>query len=61
MACGEIFHGATLEEVKEKHRQHIKNCETIKALKKVEGFRKRAEKILGRRMTFLEASKLLGG
>lgn len=33
----------------------------IKALKKIERFRKKAEKILGRKMTFLEASKLLTG
>ena len=59
-ACDEIFHGATLEEAEEKHRQHIRNCETIKALEKIERFRIEAEKILGRKMTSLEASKLLG-
>lgn len=60
-ACDEIFSGLTLEEAEKKHQQHIKKCETIKTLKKVERFRKKAEKILGRKMTFLEASKLLKG
>ena len=59
-ACDEIFHGRTLEEAEEKHRQHIKTCPTIEAFEKIERFRKEAEKILGRKMTFLEASKLLG-
>ncbi len=58
-ACEEVFCGLTLEKAKKKHQQHIKKCETIKALEKVERFRKKAEKILGRKMTFSEASKLL--
>ena len=58
-ACNEIFCGITPEKAERKHQQHIKKCETIKALNKIEGFRKKAEKILGRKMTFLEASKLL--
>lgn len=60
-ACVQIFCAETLEKAKKKHRQHIKNCQALKVLQKVERFRKRAEKILGRKMTFLEASKLLGG
>ncbi len=48
-ACDEIFCGATSEEAKKKHQQHIKQCQTIKALKKIERFRKKAEKILGRK------------
>lgn len=60
-ACDEIFTGITPEEAKEKHRQHIEKCETIKVLEKVERFRKASEKILGRKMTFLEAAKLLKG
>lgn len=60
-ACDEIFCGVTLEEAEKKHQQHIKKCETIKGLEKIERFRKEAEKILGRKMTFLEASKLLKG
>ena len=59
-ACNEIFSGLTPEEAKEKHRQHIKNCDLIIILEKIERFRKKAEKILGRKMTFLEASKLIG-
>ena len=58
-ACDEIFNGTTHKEAEEKHRQHIENCQTIIALEKVERFRKEAEKILGRKMAFLEASKLL--
>ena len=59
-ACDEIFHGRTPEEAAEKHRKHVKGCQTIVALEKIERFKKKAEKILGRKMTFLEASKLLG-
>lgn len=59
-ACNEVFNGVTQEAAEEKHRQHIKNCETIKALQKVENFRKEAEKILGRKVTFKEAGKMLG-
>ena len=58
-ACDEMFHGKTPEEAEEKHRQHIKSCQTIVALEKVERFRKATEKILGRKMTFLEAAKLI--
>ena len=58
-ACDEIFCGTTPEEARKKHQQHIKKCQTIKALEKIERFRKEAEKILGRKMTFLEASKLI--
>lgn len=59
-ACDKIFCAETFKEAKDMHRQHIEKCKTIKALKKIERFRKKAEKILGRKMTFLEASKLLG-
>lgn len=59
-ACEELFCGMTLDEAKEKHRQHIKTCPAIEALEKVERFRKKAEKILGRKMTFLEVAKLIG-
>ena len=59
-ACDEIFSGLTLEEAEEKYRQHIKNCESIKVLEKIERFRKKAGEVLGRKMTFLEAAKLLG-
>ncbi len=59
-ACDEIFNGTTPKEAEEKHQQHVESCEMIKALEKVERFRKKAEKILGRKMTFLEASKLIG-
>lgn len=58
--CDEIFSGTTLEEAEAKHQEHIKHCETIKALEKVERFRKEAEKILGRKVTFLEAAKFIG-
>ena len=58
-ACDEIFNGATPKEAEDKHCQHIKTCQAIKTLEKVERFRKKAEKILGRKMTFLEASKLV--
>ncbi|KKL85131.1 hypothetical protein LCGC14_1957810 [marine sediment metagenome] len=59
-ACGEIFKGLTRREARKKHKQHVKTCESIKAIEKVERFRKEAEKILGRKMTFLEACYLLG-
>lgn len=59
-ACDAIFCGTTPKEAEEKHRQHIEKCEIIKTLEKIERFRKKAEKILGRKMTFLEAAKLLG-
>ena len=59
-ACEEIFCGRTLEEAKEKHRQHIKKCETIIALEKIDRFTKKAEKILGRELTRKEVFKLLG-
>ncbi len=58
--CDEMFNGTTLKEAEAKHREHIKHCETIKALEKVERFRGQAEEILGRKMTFLEAAKLIG-
>ena len=58
-ACDEIFSGLTFEEVTEKHQEHIKNCDAIKALEKVEKFRKEAEEVLGRKMTFSEATKLV--
>jgi len=58
-ACDEIFCAGTLKEAEEKLQQHTENCETIKTLEKIEKFRKETEKILGRKMTFLEASKLL--
>ena len=57
-ACNETFNGATPKEAEDKHRQHIKTCQAIIALEKVERFRKKAEKILGRKVTFLEAAKL---
>lgn len=59
-ACNEVFNGMTQEVVNEKHQLHIKNCETIKALEKVERFRKEAERILERKVTLKEAGKLLG-
>jgi len=59
-ACNEIFCGRTLKEAEEKHRQHIKKCQTIKALEKVTMFQKKASKILGREVTLKEAYKLLG-
>jgi len=59
-ACDKMFHGATLEEAEEKHRQHIKKCKSIKALEKVVRFQKKASKILGREVTTKEACKLLG-
>ena len=40
-ACDEIFHGRTPEEAAEKHRQHVKDCQTIVALEKIERFRKK--------------------
>ena len=58
--CDEIFNGVTPKEAEDKHRQHIKTCQAIIALQKVERFRKKAEKILGRKVTFLEAAKLVG-
>jgi hypothetical protein len=58
-ACDEIFCGLTLGEAKKKHREHIKKCEIIDALKKIGKFRKNAEKILGRKMTQKEVFKLL--
>ena len=58
-ACEEIFNGTTPKEAEDKHREHIKTCQAIKALEKVERFRKKSEKILGRKMTFLEAAKLI--
>ncbi len=58
--CDEIFNGTTIEEAEDKHRKHIKTCQALKTLEKVERFRKKAEKILGRKMTFLEAAKLMG-
>jgi len=59
-ACDQVFCAGSREKAEKKHRQHIKNCQALKALQKVERFRKRAEKILGRKMTFLETAKLLG-
>lgn len=59
-ACGEVFNGITLEEAKKKHRQHIKSCETIKALEKIERFQKEASKILKREVSIKEAMELLG-
>ena len=59
-ACDEIFCGRTQKEANDKHRQHIKKCPLLTALIKVERFRRKAEKILGRKVTFLEAAKLLG-
>jgi len=55
-----MFKGASQEEADKAHKQHVDNdCETIKVLKKVESFRKKAIKILGRELTFREATKLL--
>jgi len=59
-ACNEIFCGRTIEEAEEQHRQHIKKCQTIKALEKVSRFQKKASKILGQEVTTREACKLLG-
>lgn len=59
-ACNEIFCGMTLKEAEEKHRQHIKKCEIIKALKKVSRLQNKFEKILGRKLTRTEVYKLLG-
>jgi len=60
-ACNEVFCGLTLEEAKKKHQEHIKTCDIILGLEKIEGFRRKCEEILGRKMTFKEASKLLMG
>lgn len=51
--CDEIFNGVTPEEAEAKHQEHIKHCETIKALEKIERFREQAEKIF-RRICFFE-------
>ena len=58
--CEKIFCGRTLEEAEDLHQQHLGKCDTLIALQKVERFRKESEKILGRKMTFLEAAKLIG-
>ena len=59
-ACNKMFGGMTLKEAKAKHKEHIKDCETIKVLEKVHRFWKKAEKILGRKLKYNEVCKLLG-
>jgi len=58
-ACDQIFCSRSLEKAKKKHRQHIRNCQTLKALQKIERFRKKAERILGRKISFFEAANLV--
>lgn len=58
-ACNKEFRALSLKKAKALHREHIKTCDTILALEKVERFRRTAEKILGRKMTFKETIDLI--
>ncbi len=58
-ACGKVFCGITQAKANAEHKKHIKKCDTIIAIKKVEHFRKACEEILGRKVTTKEAAKLL--
>lgn len=58
--CDKIFCASTLKQAKEKHKVHIKKCPTIIGLKKAARFQKKAEKILGRKLSFREVLYILG-
>lgn len=58
-ACDEMFSGLSLEEAIKRHQKHIKTCPALSVLEKVEKFRKESERILGRKMSFKEALKIV--